>query len=196
MLIIGLTGGIASGKSTVSKELAHLGVAIHDADLVSRKVVAKGSEGLKEIVETFGQEYLTEDGELNRPKMAELVFKDNDARQKLNHIVHTAVRKDRAAFLEDHKEDKVVVLDVPLLIENGLYKNVDKVWLVMVSEEEQVRRAMLRDNATEEQVRARINAQMAFSEKAKYADLIIDNSGTMEATIEFVRKELAKLLGE
>lgn len=196
MLIIGLTGGIASGKSTVSKELAHLGVAIHDADLVSRKVVAKGSEGLKEIVETFGQEYLTEDGELNRPKMAELVFKDNDARQKLNHIVHTAVRKDRAAFLEDHKEDKVVVLDVPLLIENGLYKNVDKVWLVMVSEEEQVRRAMLRDNATEEQVRARINAQMSFSEKAKYADLIIDNSGTMEATIEFVRKELAKLLGE
>lgn len=196
MLIIGLTGGIASGKSTVSKELAHLGVAIHDADLVSRKVVAKGSEGLKEIVETFGQEYLTEDGELNRPKMAELVFNDNDARQKLNHIVHTAVRKDRAAFLEDHKEDKVVVLDVPLLIENGLYKNVDKVWLVMVSEEEQVRRAMLRDNATEEQVRARINAQMSFSEKAKYADLIIDNSGTMEATIEFVRKELAKLLGE
>lgn len=196
MIVIGLTGGIASGKSTVSKELAHLGVAIHDADLVSRKVVAKGSEGLKEIVETFGQEYLTEDGELNRPKMAELVFKDNDARQKLNHIVHTAVRKDRAAFLEDHKEDKVVVLDVPLLIENGLYKNVDKVWLVMVSEEEQVRRAMLRDNATEEQVRARINAQMSFSEKAKYADLIIDNSGTMEATIEFVRKELAKLLGE
>lgn len=196
MLIIGLTGGIASGKSTVSKELARLGVAIHDADLVSRKVVAKGSEGLKEIVETFGQEYLTEDGELNRPKMAELVFNDNDARQKLNHIVHTAVRKDRAAFLEDHKEDKVVVLDVPLLIENGLYKNVDKVWLVMVSEEEQVRRAMLRDNATEEQVRARINAQMSFSEKAKYADLIIDNSGTMEATIEFVREELAKLLGE
>lgn len=196
MLIIGLTGGIASGKSTVSKELARLGVAIHDADLVSRKVVAKGSEGLKEIVETFGQEYLTEDGELNRPKMAELVFNDNDARQKLNHIVHTAVRKDRAAFLEEHKEDKVVVLDVPLLIENGLYKNVDKVWLVMVSEEEQVRRAMLRDNATEEQVRARINAQMSFSEKAKYADLIIDNSGTMEATIEFVREELAKLLGE
>lgn len=196
MIIIGLTGGIASGKSTVSKELARLGIAIHDADLVSRKVVEKGSEGLQQIVEAFGKEYLTEDGELNRPLMAQLVFNDGEARQKLNHIVHTAVRKDRAEFLEAHKNDKVVVLDVPLLIENGLYKNVDKVWLVMVSEAEQIKRAMLRDNSTEEQVRARIKAQMSFEEKAKYADLIIDNSGSMENTIEFVRKELVKLIGE
>lgn len=196
MIVIGLTGGIASGKSTVSKELARLGIAIHDADVVSRKVVAKGSEGLKQIEETFGSDYLTEEGELNRPKMAELVFHDNDARQKLNHIVHTAVRQDRAKFLEEHKNDKVVVLDVPLLIENGLYKNVDKVWLVMVSEAEQIKRAMFRDNATEEQVKARIKAQMSFEEKKKYADLIIDNSGSMEETIAFVQKELAKLLGE
>lgn len=196
MIVIGLTGGIACGKSTVSKELARLGIAIHDADLVSRKVVAKGSEGLMQIVETFGSEYLTEDRELNRPKMAELVFKDPTARQKLNHIVHTAVRKDRAAFLEEHKDDKVVVIDVPLLIENGLYKMVDKVWLVMVGETEQIRRAMLRDNATEEQVKARIKAQMPFEEKKKYADLIIDNSGSIEETIAFVQKELAKLLGE
>lgn len=196
MIVIGLTGGIACGKSTVSKELARLGLAIHDADLVSRKVVAKGSDGLKQIAETFGIEYLTEEGELNRPKMAELVFKDNDARQKLNQIVHTAVRKDRAEFLEEHKNDKAVVLDVPLLIENGLYKTVDKVWLVMVSEAEQIRRAMLRDNATEEQVKARIKAQMPFEEKKKYADLIIDNSGTIAETVSFVQKELAKLLGE
>lgn len=196
MIVIGLTGGIASGKSTVSKELARLGIAIHDADLVSREAVAKGSEGLKQIVEAFGKEYVTKEGELNRPLMAQLVFNDGKARQKLNSIVHAAVRKDRAEFLTAHKDDKVVVLDVPLLIENGLYKNVDKVWLVRVSEAEQIRRAMLRDNSTEEQVKARIQAQMSFEEKAEYADLIIDNTGSMEATIEFVRKELGKLIGE
>ncbi|MDO4177638.1 MAG: dephospho-CoA kinase [Phascolarctobacterium sp.] len=196
MIIIGLTGGIASGKSSVSKELSRLGIAVHDADLVSRQVVAKGSDGLKEIVKVFGEQFLTQEGELNRPMMAQLVFNDQDARSKLNHIVHAAVREDRDKFLQAHQNDKIVVLDVPLLIETGLYKEVDKVWLVVVSEAEQIKRAMLRDNFTEEQVKARIKAQLPFEEKAMHADLIIDNSGKLEDTIAFVHQELAKLLGE
>ena len=196
MIIIGLTGGIASGKSTVSKELARLGIPIHDADLVSREAVAKGSAGLKQIVEAFGSEYLTTEGELNRPKMAALVFNDKEAIAKLNKIVHAFVSESQEKFLASHRDEKIVVLDVPLLIETGMYKIVDKIWLVSVSKEEQIKRAMLRDNCSREEVLARINKQMSLEEKSQYADLIIDNSGTKEETLDFVRKELQKLLGE
>ena len=196
MIIIGLTGGIASGKSTVSKELARLGIPIHDADLVSREAVAKGSNGLKQIVEAFGSEYLTAEGELDRPKMAALVFNDREAIAKLNKIVHAFVSESQEKFLASHKSEKIVVLDVPLLIETGMYKIVDKIWLVSVSKEEQIKRAMLRDNCSREEVLARINKQMSLEEKSQYADLIIDNSGTKEETLDFVRKELQKLLGE
>ena len=196
MIIIGLTGGIASGKSTVSKELARLGIPIHDADLVSREAVAKGSNGLKQIVEAFGSVYLTTEGELNRPKMAALVFNDKEAIAKLNKIVHAFVSESQEKFLASNKNEKIVVLDVPLLIETGMYKIVDKIWLVSVSKEEQIKRAMLRDNCSREEVLARINKQMSLEEKSQYADLIIDNSGTKEETLDFVRKELQKLLGE
>ena len=198
MIIIGLTGGIASGKSTVSAELKKLGVPIFDADAVSRMAVARGSRGLELVAEAFGGEYLTEAGELDRPKVSRLVFGNEQALRTLEGIIHKMVWEQAEAFLAEcrKRREQVAVLDVPLLIECGWHKRVDKVWLVAVSRRQQIERAMLRSGMKEDEVTARIEAQMSLAEKKKYADLVLDNSGSLEDTLAEVRQELAKLLGE
>jgi len=195
MKIIGLTGGIGSGKSTVSSYLKSLGIPVFDADASSRAAVEKGSGCLKKIVEFFGPDCLLENGELNRPWVAERVFHDKMLLKQYGKIVQDQVWNDVQVFLAEEKERQAeaVVLDVPLLIECGWYKKVDCVWLVKVPEEVQVQRAMQRDNATEEAVRARIRAQMSLTEKETYADVIIDNSGTVAETQEQAFRALQRL---
>ena len=197
MKIIGLTGGIASGKSTVATELRKQNVPVFDADEVSRNAVAKGSKGLALVAEVFGADYLTADGEMDRAKISQLVFSDKEALKTLEGILHKIVWDEAEAFLAEAREQKakLAVLDVPLLIETKWHERVDLVWLVAVSKEQQIKRAMIRSGMTEEEVKARIAAQMSLEDKKKFADVVLDNSGTLEETLEQVHKELAKLLG-
>lgn len=197
MKIIGLTGGIASGKSTVATELRKQNVPVFDADEVSRNAVAKGSKGLALVAKAFGADYLTADGEMDRAKISQLVFSDKEALKTLEGILHKIVWDEAEAFLAEAREQKakLAVLDVPLLIETKWHERVDLVWLVAVSKEQQIKRAMIRSGMTEEEVKARIAAQMSLEDKKKFADVVLDNSGALEETLEQVHKELAKLLG-
>lgn len=198
MIVIGLTGGIASGKSTVAAELRRLGLPVFDADEASRQAVAAGSEGLKLVRQTFGSEYLTTTGELNREKVAALVFRDKEALKKLEAIIHKIVLSEVDCFLQECRSQgcQAAVLDVPLLIECGWHEKVDVVWLVAVSIEEQIKRAMLRSGMPEADVKRRIAAQMSLEEKKAYAGVVFDNSGELENTLSAVRKEAKKILGE
>lgn len=198
MIVIGLTGGIASGKSTVAAELRRLGLPVFDADEASRQAVAAGSEGLKLVQQTFGSEYLTTTGELNREKVAALVFRDKEALKKLEAIIHKIVLSEVDCFLQECRSQgcQAAVLDVPLLIECGWHEKVDVVWLVAVSIEEQIKRAMLRSGMPEADVKRRIAAQMSLEEKKAYAGVVFDNSGELENTLSAVRKEVKKILGE
>lgn len=198
MITIGLTGGIASGKSTVSAELRRLGLPIFDADAEAKLAVAKGSEGLAQVIEALGSEYLTAEGELNRAKVAERVFHDKNALKTIEAIIHKIVWARAEQFMQENRsaEKQLAVLDVPLLIECGWHKLVDSVWLVAVSRKQQIERAMLRSGMTADEVEARIAAQMSLAEKKKYADIVLDNSGTLEETLAAVHKELAQLTGD
>lgn len=198
MIVIGLTGGIASGKSTVAAELRRLGLPVFDADEASRQAVAAGSEGLKLVQQTFGSEYLTTTGELNREKVAALVFRDKEALKNLEAIIHKIVLSEVDCFLQECRSQgcQAAVLDVPLLIECGWHEKVDVVWLVAVSIKEQIKRAMLRSGMPEADVKRRIAAQMSLEEKKAYAGVVFDNSGELENTLSAVRKEVKKILGE
>lgn len=198
MITIGLTGGIASGKSTVSAELRRLGLPIFDADAEAKLAVAKGSEGLARVIAALGSEYLTAEGELNRAKVAERVFHDKEALKTIEAIIHKIVWARAEQFMQENRsaEKRLAVLDVPLLIECGWHKLVDSVWLVAVSRKQQIERAMLRSGMTADEVEARIAAQMSLAEKKKYADIVLDNSGTLEETLAAVHKELAQLAGD
>ena len=198
MITIGLTGGIASGKSTVSAELRRLGLPIFDADAEAKLAVAKGSEGLAQVIDALGSEYLTDEGELNRAKVAERVFHDKEALKTIEAIIHKIVWARAEQFMQENRSAKkqLAVLDVPLLIECGWHKLVDSVWLVAVSRKQQIERAMLRSGMTADEVEARIAAQMSLAEKKKYADIVLDNSGTLEETLAAVHKELAQLAGD
>ena len=196
MKIIGLTGGIASGKSTVASILQKLGAHIFDADIASRQAVARGSQGLQQVIDVFGRDYLTIDGELDRQKIAQLVFENKAALGQLESIVHTYVRCEAKKFLEQCRRQNfsAAVLDVPLLIECGWYKEVDLVWLVAVDEQTQIERAMARSGMSQQEVEVRIAAQMTLAAKCQYADLIIDNSGSLKQTGLTVKKEWEKVL--
>jgi dephospho-CoA kinase len=193
-MIIGLTGGIASGKSTVSAYLAQKGIPIFDADRSGWHVEEKGSPCLARLVKRFGKTILMADGRLDRTRLAALAFSSKEATQDLNAIVHAAIKEERDAFLRLHKEDALVIIDAPLLLE-GQWENVcDEVWLVFIPEEEQVRRAMKRSGITREEVLMRIKHQMPLAEKRKMADVIIDNSQTLDALYQQVDQALIKAL--
>lgn len=198
MIVIGLTGGIASGKSTIAGELRKLGLPVFDADEVSRNAVAKGSKGLALVAEAFGEEYLTEDGSLNREKVSALVFSDKQALKKLESIIHGIVWQAAEEFLADCRKNncKAAVLDVPLLIECSWHTRVDQVWLVAVSVEQQVVRAMARSGMSESDVRKRIASQMSVADKKQYADVVFDNSGALEQTLADVDQAVRNILGE
>lgn len=176
--IIGLTGGIATGKSTVSELLTAYGFKVVDADVASRKAVKKGSKGLDQIREKFGQEAIDGNGEMNRKYVGELVFNNPEQRIELNKIVHPIVRE----IMEEEKnhylnEGYNVIMDIPLLFENDLQDTVDEVWVVYTSESIQIERLMERNDLSQEDAKARVYSQISIDKKSRMADHVIDNLG-------------------
>jgi dephospho-CoA kinase len=183
-LIIGLTGGIASGKSTVARMLLDMNIPVIDADVEARKVVENGQKAYVRIIETFGSEILTAAGDIDRVKLGSIVFHDEDKRHQLNAIVHPAVRESMNAEKAKYVilGNSVVVLDIPLLFESKLTHMVDKTILVYVDAEIQLNRLMSRNQLIESEAMARIKSQMPLIEKIKLADAVIDNNGTINDT--------------
>jgi dephospho-CoA kinase len=181
MRVVGLTGGIGTGKSAASQMLRELGATVIDADEATRAVQARGSEGLARMVEEFGPGILTPDGDLDRPRLAELVFQNPQPRQRLNEIVHPLVRRWMAERQREAMErgDPLVVLDIPLLFEARGAAVFETVLLVYAPEPLQMRRLMELRGLSEEQARARIAAQMPIEEKRRLATHVIQNTGTM-----------------
>lgn len=191
MKIIGLTGSIGTGKSSVSKiinEVYH--IPIIDADKISKDAVKKGSEGLGKIKDAFGSDFILNNGELNRVKMAKLVFNDEHARNILNSIVHPQVNKQFASLIDKYKQEdkKYVVYDCPLLIEEELTNLVDVVMLVYAPIDVQIQRIIQRDNVSKEHALARIKSQMSSEDKLKYADIVLDNSGDFKMLNTTIKK--------
>ena len=179
MLRIGLTGGIGSGKSTVAGLLAARGARIVDADRIAREVVEPGTPGLAVVVAAFGHGVLTPDGALDRPALAAVVFADPDARRRLDGIVHPLVRARAAELVAAAPPDAVVVQDVPLLVETGQAGSYDLVLVVQADLATRVRRLVGR-GLSEEDARARIAAQATDEQRRAVADVVLDNSGTVE----------------
>ena len=179
MLRIGLTGGIGSGKSTVSALLAARGAVIVDADRIAREVVEPGTPGLEAVVAAFGPGVLTPEGALDRPALAAVVFADPDARRRLDGIVHPLVRARAAELVAAAPPDAVVVQDVPLLVETGQASSYDLVLVVEADLDTRVRRLVGR-GVSEEDARARIAAQATDEQRRAVADVVLDNSGTVE----------------
>ena len=182
MFRMGLTGGIASGKSLVSDTLDRLGAVVIDADVLARQVVEPGSTALREIVERFGEGILLPGGCLDRPRLGELVFGDPAARSDLNRIIHPRVRAAAASVETGSAPDAVVVHVIPLLVETGQQDDFDAVLVVDVPEEVQVARLMKRSALTREQAWARLEAQASRQERLAAADWVVENTGGMDAT--------------
>lgn len=182
---IGLTGGIATGKSSVSRYLVSLGAILIDADQIAREVMLPGHPVLAAVIERFGQAVLNEDGTLHRKKLGEIVFGNAAELKALNDITHPAIRlqmQERMRMFEQEQPDKLVVSDIPLLYESGLSEQFEQVMVVYVPAEIQLKRLMERDGISEADALSRLNAQMDIEEKKRRADIVIDNSGTMEET--------------
>jgi len=181
-LIIGLTGGIASGKSTISNFFTSQSLIVIDADVEARLAVEKGEPAFIKIVAHFGSDILLEDGSLNRARLGEIVFRDEKQRTVLNGIVHPEVRNRMNAKQEEavKQDQRAVILDIPLLFENKLDSTVDKTVLVYVETDTQIQRLMDRNGLSLEQAKLRVGAQMPLDEKKVLADRIIDNNGSVE----------------
>lgn len=183
-MIIGLTGGIASGKSTVSAMLKNWGIPVIDADIEARLAVEQGEEAYDQIVNHFGKSILYENGSINRARLGEIIFNNEKERMILNGIVHPAVRKRMVEKQEaaQSKGASMIVLDIPLLFESGLRNTVDRTLLVYVDTEVQLQRLMERNNYTKEEALARIQSQMPLIEKKKLVDAVVDNNGSIQQT--------------
>ncbi|MEI8406112.1 MULTISPECIES: dephospho-CoA kinase [unclassified Kribbella] len=180
MLRVGLTGGIGSGKSAVSSRLAERGAVVIDSDVLAREVVAKGTDGLAEVVEAFGDGVLTADGELDRPAVGRIVFGDEAARRKLEAIIHPRVRARAAEIEAAAPADAVVVHDIPLLVETGQADRFDVVLVVDTPVDVQLERLTTQRGMTETEAKQRIASQASREDRLAAADLVVDNSGTLE----------------
>ncbi|GGQ60063.1 dephospho-CoA kinase [Kitasatospora griseola] len=188
MLRIGLTGGIGAGKSEVSRQLAALGAVIVDSDLIAREVVAPGTPGLAAVVAEFGPEVLLPDGALDRPALGRIVFGDPARLAALNAIVHPLVRARSAELEAAAGPDAIVVHDVPLLAENGLAPLYDLVVVIDVPDAERLRRLTALRGMPEDEARARMAAQATREDRLAVADLVLDNSGDLDALTARVRE--------
>lgn len=177
---VGLTGGVASGKSTVSAILAELGAVVVDADLLAREVVARGTEGLAAVVEELGPEVLTPEGDLDRPRVGALVFADPERRRALEAIIHPRVRARAAEIEAAAPPGSVVVHDIPLLAETGQAGSFDAVVVVDVPTAVQVERMVRIRGMSEEDARARIAAQASRQDRLAVATYVVDNTGSLE----------------
>ena len=179
---VALTGGIASGKTTVANLLAEHGALLIDSDQLAREVVEPGTPGLAQVVTRFGEQVLTQAGSLDRQALGDIVVADAAARADLNAIVHPLVRA-RAEEIEEGVADGVVVHVIPLLVEAGLVDGFDRVIVVDLPVEDQIRRLMARNGVTREQAEARVRAQATREERLAVADRIVDNAGDPAATV-------------
>ena len=198
-LLIGLTGGIATGKSTVSALLHQLGCEVIDADLLAREVVEPGEPAWTTIVAEFGQDVVTAGGALDRKKLGAIVFADPERRRRLEAITHPAIRERFQARLDQLAVKGftgIVVFDAAVMIESGNYKNMDRLVVVVTDEPTQMARLQGRDGTDDAEGRRKIASQMPLAEKAKLADYVIDNSGDREATAAQVRRVFAALMSE
>ncbi|MCL6456877.1 MAG: dephospho-CoA kinase [Gorillibacterium sp.] len=198
-MIIGLTGGIACGKSTVAAMLVSRGAALVDADHLAREATAPGSMGLQQIAERFGLDMLQMDGALDRKRLGVMVFNDEKALKDLEAILHPHIRAEisvKMHELDKLEPDRLVVVDVPLLYESGMKSMFPQIMVVYVPRDIQLKRLMLRDGLSEEQAQQRLKVQMPIEEKKVLADILIDNSDSLEATEQQIdefwhRKELS-----
>ena len=197
MKVIGLTGGIATGKSSVSEILSQLGAHIIDADKVGHQMYLPDTEAWKDIVSTFGEDILLEDRTVNRPKLGQIVFNDKEALKTLNGIVHPRMY---ASFQEEiqmkrteNKDTGVVVLDAAILMEANWTPLVDQVWVVSADEETVMDRLCSKKGFTEEHARSRISSQLSDEDRKKHADVIIENNGAISHLEEKVREEWKRM---
>jgi dephospho-CoA kinase len=198
-LLVGLTGGIATGKSTVSQMFAYLGGKVVDADLLAREVVMPGQSALAEIVAEFGPDVLQPDGHLDRKRLGAIVFGDPDRRKRLEQITHPAIHVRQQRILSVYEEEAfegVVLWDAAVLIESGGAKAMDKLVVVFTDPATELVRLMARDGMGEAEARGRIAAQMPVGDKAKLADYVIDNSGPRAETERQVRQVYKQLLAD
>lgn len=180
MLILGLTGGIGCGKSSLSNIFRNLNISIVDADIISRKIF-EDKILLKKIFDYFGQNIKNDDGTLNRKALGKIVFNDEEKLRELNNLTHPRIRERIISEIDEvrKKGESIVILDAAILVESGFLDMVDKLLIVTCQQEVQINRIKNRDNCSEQEAISRINSQMSQEEKSKYGDYIIDNSGTI-----------------
>ncbi len=196
MLIVGVTGGVASGKTTVSKMFEEEGACLLDADRIARELVQPQRPAWKEIIRTFGKDILEQDGTLNRKKLADLVFSNPKQRTLLNAILHPRIKKEmgrRAGQIGRKDPRAVIIFDVPLLVETGFHREVDKVVVVTSKESQQIERLKKRAGMTKEETQRIIASQMALKKKVEVADFVIRNEGSLDATRKRVREVFQEL---
>ncbi|MCL4500723.1 MAG: dephospho-CoA kinase [Deltaproteobacteria bacterium] len=200
MLKIAITGGAGSGKSTVARMFHELGAPLLDADAAAKEAVAVGTPAWEELRRAFGEEYFNPDGALNRAKISQLVFTDPEARQRLNDIVHPRVKAQLQSRLEELEQQgaDLVMVEVPLLFEAGLAAAYDRVVVVYVDPEDQIRRLQDRDGRGAIEIAGILRAQLPLSDKADQADFVVDDRGSIEDTrsqVEAIWRKLQELLG-
>lgn len=199
MLIVGLTGGIASGKSLVTRVLRDLGAHVIDADKIVHGLLGAGQDACREVVHHFGPAILQPDGSIDRRKLGDIIFNHPEERAWLNQCIHPRVFEvysHQVKHISERQPDAIVVMDAALLIETGYHKHMDKLIVVYASREDQVKRLMERDRFTREQAMARISSQMSLDEKRRYADFVIENTGTRDEAEQQTREIFAKLKTE
>ena len=190
MLKVGLTGGLASGKSFVGRALADLGCLLIQADVLGRQVLEQGGETYEAVVKTYGNQILDPGDQINRRKLAKIVFSDPEQLAKLNALVHPPVKlreRDLVAEYAREHPDGIAVTEAAILVETGSYKDYDRLIVAVCRPEQQIERSIERDGVSREEVLNRLSRQMPLEEKVKHADFIIDTSGSKENTLQQVR---------
>lgn len=200
IVLIGITGGIGTGKSTVSNILRNKGYVIIDADIIAREALEVGKPGYDDVIDYFGTDIITYDKSIDRRKLGEIVFNNNDLIKKLNDIVHPHVYNQIKHLIElNSKQNNIIFLDIPLLIEEKdiLYSNgiiMDHIWLVYADRETQLNRILKRDNLSKDEAISRINSQMSIEDKRKQADVIIENKGDLKELEHQIDDKLKEIL--
>ena len=196
MKVIGLTGGIGSGKSTVAQFLGELGAAVVDLDKVGHDVLEKGRGAYKKVVREFGKDILAADGEIDRAKLGKIVFSDNDALRRLNRIVHPAIDKTVAKKIQEYRKKgvKAVVLEAAAMVEAGKTAPADEIWVTTAPRETVLRRLKERSGYSEEAAGQRFSSQLSNEEKIRRADVVIDTDCSLEELKSRVAAEWEKLL--
>jgi len=196
MKVVGLTGGIGSGKSTVTEYLISKGFPVLDADKIAREIVLPGSEMLIRLTAVFGKEILTDDGSLNRKKLGEIVFSDAEKKKTLDGLMHTRILElihERILEIRETGKHTTIFIDAPLLFETGLDESADEIWVIDADDEIRIRRIMERDGLKREEILKRIRSQMSREERIMRADVVLDNAGEPEALYRQIDELLKKL---